>query len=54
AFRDTSQYVVGELVALESEQRQIDTRASCVEKRLRYLMDTGSAPNLRPKQGLAN
>ncbi|XP_060789416.1 EH domain-binding protein 1 isoform X2 [Neoarius graeffei] len=41
AFRDTSQYVVGELVALESEQRQIDTRASCVEKRLRYLMDTG-------------
>ncbi|XP_026116856.1 EH domain-binding protein 1-like isoform X2 [Carassius auratus] len=42
AFKDTSQYVVGELAALESEQRQIDTRASCVEKRLRYLMDTGN------------
>ncbi len=45
AFKDTSQYVVGELAALESEQRQIDTRASCVEKRLRYLMDTGTPPN---------
>ncbi|XP_051501757.1 EH domain-binding protein 1 isoform X2 [Myxocyprinus asiaticus] len=42
AFKDTSQYVVGELVALESEQRQIDTRASRVERRLRYLMDTGN------------
>ncbi|XP_062375078.1 EH domain-binding protein 1 isoform X2 [Sardina pilchardus] len=42
AFKDTSQYVVGELAALESEQKQIDTRASCVEKRLRYLMDTGN------------
>uniref|UniRef100_A0A8C5CP84 EH domain binding protein 1 n=1 Tax=Gadus morhua TaxID=8049 RepID=A0A8C5CP84_GADMO len=41
-FRDTSQYVVGELSALESEQRQIDTRAARVEKRLRYLMDTGN------------
>ncbi|KAJ8246186.1 hypothetical protein GJAV_G00264660 [Gymnothorax javanicus] len=40
AFKDTSQYVVGELAALESEQRQIDARASRVEKRLRYLMDT--------------
>ncbi|KAJ8394198.1 hypothetical protein AAFF_G00050030 [Aldrovandia affinis] len=42
AFKDTSQYVVGELSALESEQRQIDSRASRVEKRLRYLMDTGN------------
>uniref|UniRef100_A0A8C1ZHK9 EH domain binding protein 1 n=1 Tax=Cyprinus carpio TaxID=7962 RepID=A0A8C1ZHK9_CYPCA len=42
SFKDTSQYVVGELAALESEQRQIDTRASRVEKRLRYLMDTGN------------
>ncbi|XP_028844311.1 EH domain-binding protein 1 isoform X5 [Denticeps clupeoides] len=42
AFKDTSQYVVGELAALESEQKQIDTRASWVEKRLRYLMDTGN------------
>ncbi|XP_006881019.1 PREDICTED: EH domain-binding protein 1-like isoform X2 [Elephantulus edwardii] len=40
-FKDTSQYVVGELAALESEQKQIDTRAALVEKRLRYLMDTG-------------
>ncbi|KAL4641426.1 EH domain-binding protein 1 isoform X1 [Arapaima gigas] len=42
AFKDTSQYVVGELAALESEQKQIDTRASRVEKRLRYLMDSGN------------
>uniref|UniRef100_A0A8C5AW46 EH domain binding protein 1 n=1 Tax=Gadus morhua TaxID=8049 RepID=A0A8C5AW46_GADMO len=41
-YYDTSQYVVGELSALESEQRQIDTRAARVEKRLRYLMDTGN------------
>uniref|UniRef100_A0A3B4VCQ9 EH domain binding protein 1 n=1 Tax=Seriola dumerili TaxID=41447 RepID=A0A3B4VCQ9_SERDU len=41
AFKDTSQYVVGELSALESEQRHIDARAARVEKRLRYLMDTG-------------
>ncbi|XP_045835097.1 EH domain-binding protein 1 isoform X5 [Meles meles] len=40
-FKDTSQYVVGELAALENEQKQIDTRAALVEKRLRYLMDTG-------------
>ncbi|RXM99375.1 EH domain-binding protein 1 [Acipenser ruthenus] len=44
-FKDTSQYVVGELAALESEQKQIDTRAALVEKRLRYLMDTGTLPN---------
>ncbi|XP_051021283.1 EH domain-binding protein 1 isoform X2 [Acomys russatus] len=40
-FKDTSQYVVGELAALENEQKQIDTRAALVETRLRYLMDTG-------------
>ncbi|XP_061415521.1 EH domain-binding protein 1 isoform X2 [Lethenteron reissneri] len=40
-FLDTSQYVVGELSALECEQRQIDTRAARVEKRLRFLMETG-------------
>ncbi|XP_023576595.1 EH domain-binding protein 1 isoform X4 [Octodon degus] len=40
-FKDTSQYVVGELAALENEQKQIDTRAALVEKRLRYLMATG-------------
>lgn len=44
-FKDTSQYVVGELAALENEQKQIDTRAALVEKRLRYLMDTGTVPN---------
>ncbi|XP_055983034.1 EH domain-binding protein 1 isoform X6 [Sorex fumeus] len=43
-FKDTSQYVVGELAALENEQKQIDTRAALVEKRLRYLMDTGRNP----------
>ncbi|KAG8000330.1 EH domain-binding protein 1 [Nibea albiflora] len=36
------EYVVGELSALESEQRHIDARAARVEKRLRYLMDTGN------------
>ncbi|XP_066451602.1 EH domain-binding protein 1 isoform X3 [Eleutherodactylus coqui] len=41
-FKDTSQYVVGELAALENEQNQIDTRAALVENRLRYLMDTGT------------
>ncbi|XP_067900326.1 EH domain-binding protein 1 isoform X1 [Heterodontus francisci] len=41
-FKDTSQYVVGELAALENEQKQIDTRAAVVEKHLRYLMDTGN------------
>ncbi|XP_078261832.1 EH domain-binding protein 1 [Rhinoraja longicauda] len=41
-FKDTSQYVVGELAALENEQKQIDTRAAMVEKHLRYLMDTGN------------
>lgn len=34
--------MVGELSALESEQRHIDARAARVEKRLRYLMDTGT------------
>ena len=29
------------MAALENEQKQIDTRAALVEKRLRYLMDTG-------------
>uniref|UniRef100_UPI00358EE526 EH domain-binding protein 1 isoform X3 n=1 Tax=Myxine glutinosa TaxID=7769 RepID=UPI00358EE526 len=40
-LRDTSQYVVGELSALENEQSQIDNRAARVEKRLRFLMETG-------------
>ncbi|XP_041037763.1 EH domain-binding protein 1-like [Carcharodon carcharias] len=40
-FRDTSQYVLGELTALESEQKQIDTRAAVVEKELRSIMETG-------------
>ncbi|XP_059811111.1 EH domain-binding protein 1-like isoform X2 [Hypanus sabinus] len=40
-FRDTSQYVLGELSALESEQKQIDSRAAVVEKQLRRLMDYG-------------
>ncbi|XP_064407848.1 EH domain-binding protein 1 isoform X3 [Latimeria chalumnae] len=41
-FRDTSQYVLGELQALESEQKQIDARAGVVEKQLRHLMETGA------------
>ncbi|XP_042355862.1 EH domain-binding protein 1-like protein 1 isoform X2 [Plectropomus leopardus] len=39
---DTSQYVLSELAALESEQKHIDTRAAVVERRLRSLMETGS------------
>ncbi|XP_063058860.1 EH domain-binding protein 1-like protein 1 isoform X7 [Engraulis encrasicolus] len=41
-LQDTSQYVVSELRALESEQRHIDNRAAIVERRLRWLMETGS------------
>ncbi|XP_077961335.1 EH domain-binding protein 1-like protein 1 isoform X21 [Gasterosteus aculeatus] len=39
---DTSQYVLSELAALESEQKHIDSRAAVVERRLRSLMETGS------------
>ncbi|XP_077184312.1 EH domain-binding protein 1-like protein 1 isoform X2 [Paroedura picta] len=39
---DTSQYVVAELRALETEQRQIDGRAAIVEKELRGLMESGA------------
>nr|XP_057942732.1 EH domain-binding protein 1-like protein 1 isoform X2 [Doryrhamphus excisus] len=39
---DTSQYVLNELVALEAEQKHIDTRAAVVERCLRSLMETGS------------
>ncbi|XP_051901050.1 EH domain-binding protein 1-like isoform X3 [Pristis pectinata] len=42
-FRDTSQYVLGELSALESEQKQIDSRAAVVEKQLRHLMAAGTS-----------
>nr|XP_056709692.1 EH domain-binding protein 1-like protein 1 [Euleptes europaea] len=41
-FQDTSQYVVAELRALETEQRQIDGRAAVVETELRGLMESGS------------
>nr|XP_060614301.1 EH domain-binding protein 1-like protein 1 isoform X4 [Anolis sagrei ordinatus] len=41
-FQDTSQYVLAELRALETEQRQIDGRAAVVEKDLRTLMETGA------------
>ncbi|KAM4723058.1 EH domain-binding protein 1-like protein 1 [Rhinophrynus dorsalis] len=39
---DTSQYVASELAALELEQREIDAKASVVEKDLRRLMENGS------------
>ncbi|XP_054611568.1 EH domain-binding protein 1-like protein 1 isoform X7 [Dunckerocampus dactyliophorus] len=41
-LQDTSQYVLSELVALEAEQKHIDTRAAVVERCLRSLMETGS------------
>ncbi|KAK7176888.1 hypothetical protein R3I93_000970 [Phoxinus phoxinus] len=40
--QDISQYVLGEMQALEAEQRQIDRRADIVEKKLRRLMESGS------------
>uniref|UniRef100_A0A8C2WUS3 EH domain binding protein 1 like 1 n=1 Tax=Cyclopterus lumpus TaxID=8103 RepID=A0A8C2WUS3_CYCLU len=42
---DTSQYVLSELAALESEQKHVDSRAAVVERRLRSLMETGSDRN---------
>ena len=42
-LRDTSQYVSGEVVALEHEQNQIDKRAAELEAALRNVMDTGSS-----------
>ncbi|XP_033954407.1 EH domain-binding protein 1 isoform X2 [Pseudochaenichthys georgianus] len=41
-LQDTSQYVVSELAALDTEQKHIDSRAAVVERRLRSLMETGS------------
>ncbi|XP_055004787.1 titin homolog isoform X2 [Boleophthalmus pectinirostris] len=41
-LQDTSQYVLSELSALETEQKHIDSRAAVVERRLRSLMETGS------------
>ncbi|XP_035289392.1 EH domain-binding protein 1-like protein 1 isoform X12 [Anguilla anguilla] len=41
-LQDTSQYVLSEIKALESEQKHIDSRAAIVERKLRYLMETGS------------
>ncbi|XP_030634981.1 EH domain-binding protein 1-like protein 1 [Chanos chanos] len=40
--QDISQYVLSELQALETEQKQIDRRAGIVERKLRWLMETGS------------
>ena len=40
-LQDTSQYVLSELAALETEQKHIDSRAAVVERRLRSLMETG-------------
>uniref|UniRef100_A0A8C8D6C9 EH domain binding protein 1 like 1 n=1 Tax=Oncorhynchus tshawytscha TaxID=74940 RepID=A0A8C8D6C9_ONCTS len=39
---DTSQYVLSELQALETEQKHIDNRAGIVERRLRRLMESSS------------
>ncbi|KAM4545234.1 uncharacterized protein PAE49_017889 isoform 16-T16 [Odontesthes bonariensis] len=44
-LQDTSQYVLSELAALETEQKHIDSRAAVVERRLRSLMETGSDRN---------
>lgn len=44
-LQDTSQYVLSELAALETEQKHIDSRAAVVERRLRSLMETGELPS---------
>ncbi|XP_040184750.1 calponin homology domain-containing protein DDB_G0272472-like isoform X2 [Rana temporaria] len=41
-LKDTSQYVISELAALEDQQKVIDARAAVVEKDLRILMENGS------------
>ncbi|XP_045546070.1 EH domain-binding protein 1-like protein 1 isoform X6 [Salmo salar] len=41
-LQDTSQYVLSELQALETEQKHIDNRAGIVERRLRRLMESSS------------
>ncbi|XP_073668102.1 uncharacterized protein ehbp1l1a isoform X4 [Paramisgurnus dabryanus] len=40
--QDISQYVLSEMQALETEQKQIDHRADIVERKLRKLMETGN------------
>ncbi|XP_052000795.1 uncharacterized protein LOC127656479 isoform X2 [Xyrauchen texanus] len=40
--QDVSQYVLGEMQAVEAEQKQIDHRAAIVERKLRSLMESGS------------
>lgn len=42
-LQDTSQYVLSELAALETEQKHIDSRAAVVERRLRSLMESGDS-----------
>ena len=44
ALLDTSQYVSGEMAAVEREQKQIDERAAQVEWELRQVMDKGQSP----------
>ncbi|KAK1138283.1 EH domain-binding protein 1-like protein 1 isoform X1 [Acipenser oxyrinchus oxyrinchus] len=41
-LKDTSQYVLSELQALENEQKHIDSRASVVERKLRETMGSGT------------
>ncbi|GAB0202010.1 EH domain-binding protein 1-like protein 1 [Grus japonensis] len=43
-LRDTSQFVVAELVALEQEQARVDARAVTLEQELRGLMQSGADP----------
>ncbi|XP_026873029.2 EH domain-binding protein 1-like protein 1 isoform X12 [Electrophorus electricus] len=40
--QDISQYVLSEMQALETEQKQIDYRAGIVERKLRTLMESGT------------
>ncbi|XP_030602253.1 EH domain-binding protein 1 isoform X1 [Archocentrus centrarchus] len=49
-LQDTSQYVLSELAALETEQKHIDSRAAVVERRLRSLMETVCAGSDRDEE----
>ncbi|NWH55193.1 EH1L1 protein, partial [Fregata magnificens] len=41
-LRDTGQFVVAELAALEREQARVDARAVTLERELRGLMQSGT------------
>ncbi|KAF1416944.1 EH domain-binding protein 1-like protein 1, partial [Spheniscus magellanicus] len=49
-LRDTGQFVVAELEALEREQARVDARAVTLERELRGLMQSGTGTR-GPRRG---